>query len=121
MIRIISSGMVGYHKNGRVIRLTKKSEPISLDLNVEAELVEKGIAEYVDGMDISSLEGLNDMKFNELKRYGKSIGAKFEVGMGKEEYANVVWNVMNNNESESEKDDNEDNVFDDLGDSPVLE
>ena len=99
MIKIVS-GVYGHYINGRVVAKDKNSPPFSLTPEREAELVEKGIAEYFeeysasldpigfdetppddDGDNIPAYSAKNTVK--ELRDLGKAHGLTFKVGMSK--------------------------------------
>lgn len=94
MIRIISNATVGCHINRRVVKKTKDSSPFSLDPEVEAELVESGIAEYADEpAGEVSLDYLKSLKMSDLKEFAESIGVKYKAGTKKDAFAEIVWDA----------------------------
>ena len=114
MIKMIR-GVFGLPVNGIVVAKDKNSEPFSASEEQEKRLVERGFAEYVDGVDTLTPIGFDeipegdaleddsnelpelpegvtaipeyseDMKQSELREIGAMCGLTFKVGMTKKE------------------------------------
>lgn len=121
----IKSGTFGYWNGTTVEPKTSKSEPFEIDPKREKELVEMGVAEYVgtqeEGVDADeenedapavkivddveiTVELLEGMKLEALKEFAEPYGVKFEVGMKKADYAQLVFDAI---EGEDEEEDGE--------------
>ena len=79
MIKIIN-GTYGYrNSDGRVEAKTPKSKPFSLSEEREAELVDAGVAEYVNGAPATSEDNRDkvngDMTVKELTAIAQELGA----------------------------------------------
>lgn len=97
MIKIIC-GVYGHKVGGRVVPMTKNSEPFELTPEQEARLVARGVAAYVDepptpenggGQLPDGVGGVPEYSAEtsakELREIGKSLGLTFKVGMSKAE------------------------------------
>ena len=107
MIRIVNDSTFGYWNGQRVERKTKKSAPFSISVEREKELVDMGIAAYVDVQSSSermTLAQLQEMKLNELKEIGQKMGETHKPGTKKTEYAARVYDAMNANETVNDND-----------------
>lgn len=118
MIKIIK-GTYGYINKGRIEPKNSSSEPFSIDPQREAELVEQGVAIYVDvpqkeavkepenavadNAEIT-LEALKDMNFDALKDFAKQYGLTYKVGTKKTAFAKMVFEAINTAEAVEEAD-----------------
>ena len=77
MIQIIS-GIYGLKKGKMVVPVTEKDGPIKLDAQREEELVNAGIAKYVNTEEeIEAEEELKDKKVDELKSIADEMGIEY--------------------------------------------
>lgn len=131
MIKMIR-GVFGLPVNGIVKAMDKNSPPFEASAEQEKRLVERGFAEYVDGVDTSAPIGFDetppeefeelpelpegvtaipeyseDMKQSELRKIGEMCGLTFKVGMTKKEMvaaldAHIEANMVEGDEFEEE-------------------
>lgn len=93
MIRITANITYGCHNGKTVERKTKNSPPFEAGA-AEKELVEKGLAEYVDAEPSEvTLEYLKALKMSDLKGFAEEIGVKYKTGTKKDAFAEIVWNA----------------------------
>ena len=98
MIRIITDTTFGYRKGKTIEPKTKDSEPFELTKKREKELVEMGIAEYVEEQE----EKRNELKLYHL--YKKYVDSGLLDGAIKDFYIGRLFNIFDNLElSEKEK------------------
>lgn len=79
MIQIIS-GIYGMKKGKMIVPITKKDGPIEIDPEREKELVEAGIAKYVEAEKQEKAEmeeELKDKKVDELKAIAEEMGIEY--------------------------------------------
>ena len=113
MIRIITETTFGYWNGTCVEPKTKHSPPFSLNAEREAELVLQGVAEFVEteeegrtGIETTetteaeeaeavtlnefTIEELQTMKLEQLKKIAGQLGVKYEAGMKKADLAQSI-------------------------------
>lgn len=106
MIRIIN-GTYGYRdpETGFIEAKTSKSEPFELTGEREKQLVEAGVAEYVECAPVHSEE---EIKYSErstkdeLKAVAEKVGAEVNEEMAKKEMIAAIEEALNEEEHDSE-------------------
>lgn len=107
---LIIGGTFGMVKGGKIIPVTEKDGPISLEAELENRLVKEGIAKFVgnrhENTDIPADEGPLSchmgMKLSELKKAAESYGISTD-GMTKAEILDAIEEA----ELEADGEDNE--------------
>ena len=84
MIRMIKS-TYGHVVNGVVEAMTKRSAPFSLSKTREAELVEAGVAEYVEETETAQANAYANMKMVELRKAAAALGVDVSAAKTKKE------------------------------------
>ena len=117
MIKMIR-GVFGLPVNGIVVAKDKNSEPFSASEEQEKRLVARGFAEYVDGVDTSAPIGfdetppegdaLDEMKYNDLRAFGKEHGLTFKAGTSKTDMISAIREALAGVETPPEGDDLDD-------------
>ena len=116
MIKMIR-GVYGLNVNGIVTAKDKNSEPFSASEEQEKRLVERKFAVYVDGGDVpTSPEGdsLDEMKYNDLRAFGKEHGLTFKAGTPKDEMLAAIREALAKGEEDSPEGDSLDDEADEL-------
>lgn len=121
----ILKGTFGYWDGTRVVPKTAKDEPFLVETGRAKELVERGVAEFVnvtaevdgeqyevDGeqseVETDDDADLEEMTINELKEYAEPYGVKWKVGMKKEELIEAIKAAQAEVEAADDADDEED-------------
>lgn len=92
MIKIIS-GIYGMKKGRMVVPVTEKDGPIEIDPEREKELVEAGIAKYVETEkqeEAETEEELKDKKVDELKAIADEMGIEYPDRVKKAELIALI-------------------------------
>ena len=113
MIKMIR-GVFGLPVNGIVKAMDKNSPPFEASAEQEKRLVERGFAEYVDGVDTSAPIGFDEtppegdavdalivMNAKELRTYGKELGLTFRVGLSKADMISAIREALEGDEEEA--------------------
>ena len=120
MIKIIN-GTYGYrNSDGRVEAKTPKSKPFSLSEEREAELVDAGVAEYVNGAPASedNRDKVNgDMTVKELTAIAQELGADVPKKATKAQLLEIIEKAQH--ESPVDDEDDEDDDADPDGGTPA--
>ena len=104
----IKKGIYGYRKDGRILPINSKSEPIELDAKEEKRLVDAGVAESVGSESREKPEtkpqetpqqktqskNLDRMKLDELRAMAKSKGLNID-SQKKQDYIDAINNADN--------------------------
>lgn len=133
MIKIVC-GVFGHYIDGKVVAKDKNSEPFALPPEMEAELVAKKIAVYVDkavddveneeGSEVDAPIGFDElpedvipipeysinMKAAELREIGKLCGLEFEEGMTKAKMVAVLDKHIEENTVDGDEEEDEDDA-----------
>lgn len=114
MIRIINNCTFGYW-NGTAVEPKRKGDaPFCVSPEREAELVARGIAEYVEEAEAKEIEEnsievegfevtreyLEDLKMDELKEFASEFGLIYKVGTKKAAFIDEIYAFL---EGEAEK------------------
>lgn len=121
MIKIIN-GTYGYrNSDGHVEAKTPKSKPFSLSDEREAELVDAGVAEYVNGAPATSEDNRDkvngDMTVKELTAIAQELGADAPKKATKAQLLEIIEKAQH--ESQVNDEDDEDDGGDPDGDAPA--
>lgn len=124
MIKIIN-GTYGYrNSDGRVEAKTPKSKPFSLSEEREAELVDTGVAEYVNGAPATSEDNRDkvngDMTVKELTAIAHELGADVPKKATKAQLLEIIEKAQHESPVDDEDDeDDEDDDADPDGGAPA--
>ena len=122
MIKIIN-GTYGYrNSDGRVEAKTPKSKPFSLSEERETELVDAGVAEYVNGAPAATSEDNRDkvngdMTVKELTAIAQELGADAPKRATKAQLLEIIEKAQH--ESQVNDEDDEDDDGDPDGGAPA--
>lgn len=96
MVKIIK-GTYGHYDGHKVIPINEKSGPQSFDPEVEARLVKKGVAEYIDDAPAAGnntdtgMPAYNmDMKLDELKKIAEAYGVDASKAKAKKAVIDMI-------------------------------
>lgn len=123
MIKIIN-GTYGYrNSDGRVEAKTPKSKPFSLSEEREAELVDAGVAEYVNGAPATSEDNCDkvngDMTVKELTAIAQELGADVPKKATKAQLLEIIEKAQHESPVDDEDEDDEDDDADPDGGAPA--
>ncbi len=115
MIKMII-GVYGHYSGSGVEPKDKNSPPFELSAEEEAQLVEQGVAVYVDGgrtalpAGVGTISQYNESSsVSELREIGKTLGLTFKVGMKKTDMiAALDAHIAENTDDDAESDDGND-------------
>ena len=130
MIKIVC-GVFGHYTDGKVVAKDKNSEPFALSPEMEAELVAKKIAVYVDAPETEEVSEADapigfdelpedvipipeysiNMKAAELREIGKLCGLEFEEGMTKAKMVAALDKHIEENTVDGDEEEDEDDAL----------
>lgn len=124
MVKIIK-GTYGHFDGHKVIPINEKSGPQSFSKEVEARLVKKGVAVYVDDTPAAPTantgDGMpaynEDMKLDELKEIAKAYGVDADKARSKKAVIEMIEAAKAAEDDTDDDNDDDDGVVDD-GETP---
>ena len=101
MIQIIA-GTFGYYNGKRVVPIKHEDGPQTFDPELEARLVQEGIAQYIDQENNDTTNPHEYRKLEELKEIAKSLGVDASAMRKKSDIIRAIEAAQRNQENQEQ-------------------